>query len=155
MTTNIAHLNEKERQRYLEKTLIIGRDPYLLPSTLFCHLTSAPTVIYWRIQQTNNNKHLSWYAIHPHTPEIAWRLSRLQMHINMQLQNGWTTPRNGIWRKTICMSSQDILVIQTAIINQFILVVVKSANVGQLGVAKAFSEGLNSSLTISTLACSG
>src|SRR4029434_3390166 len=41
MTTNIAHLNETERQRYLEKTLIIGRDPYLLPSTLFCPLKSA------------------------------------------------------------------------------------------------------------------
>src|SRR4029434_7937121 len=53
------------------------------------------------------------------------------------------------------MSSQDILVIQKAIMNRFILVVVKSANVGELGVANAFTEGLNSSLTISTLACSG
>ena len=45
----IAHLNETERQRYLEKTLIIGRDPYLLPSTLFCPLKSAPTVFSRRI----------------------------------------------------------------------------------------------------------
>src|SRR4029434_2062974 len=77
------------------------------------------------------------------------------MPINMQLKDGLTTPGYGIWRQKICMSSHDILVIQTAIINRFILVVVKSANVGYLGVAKAFSEELNSSLTISTLACSG
>ena len=41
MTTNTAHLNEAERQRYLEKTLIIGCDPYLLSATLFCPLKSA------------------------------------------------------------------------------------------------------------------
>ena len=41
MTTNIAHLNEAETQRYLEKTLINGCDPYLLLSTLFCPLKSA------------------------------------------------------------------------------------------------------------------
>src|SRR4029434_5335826 len=49
MTTNTAHLNEAERQRYLEKTLIIGRNPYLIPSTLFCPLKSAPTVFSRRI----------------------------------------------------------------------------------------------------------
>ena len=37
----MAHLNETEGQRYLEKTLIIGCDPYLLTSTLFCPLKSA------------------------------------------------------------------------------------------------------------------
>ena len=41
MTTNTAHLNEAERQRYLEKTLIIDCDPYLLSATLFCPLKSA------------------------------------------------------------------------------------------------------------------
>ena len=51
MTTNIAHLNETVRQRYLEKTLIIGRDPYLLPSTLFCPLKPAPTVFSQRIHR--------------------------------------------------------------------------------------------------------
>ena len=37
----MAHLNETEGQRYLEKALIIGCDPYLLTSTLFCPLKSA------------------------------------------------------------------------------------------------------------------
>src|SRR4029434_3731878 len=63
--TNIAHLNETERQRYLEKALIIGRDPYLLPSTLFCPLKPAPTVFSQRI-------HLSctqYIPIHPRKPK--------------------------------------------------------------------------------------
>ncbi|KAK1895789.1 Exonuclease [Dissostichus eleginoides] len=41
MAANTAHLNGKERERYLVKTAIIGCDPYLLPPTVFCLLNSA------------------------------------------------------------------------------------------------------------------
>ena len=40
MAANTAHLNGKERERYLVKTAIIGCDPYLSP-TVFCLLNSA------------------------------------------------------------------------------------------------------------------
>ena len=41
MAANTAHLNGKERERYLLKTAIIGCDPYLLPPSVFCLLNSA------------------------------------------------------------------------------------------------------------------
>ncbi|KAK1904600.1 Exonuclease [Dissostichus eleginoides] len=41
MAANTAHLNGKERERYLVKTAIIGCDPYLLPPSVFCLLNSA------------------------------------------------------------------------------------------------------------------
>ncbi|KAJ4933408.1 hypothetical protein JOQ06_030239 [Pogonophryne albipinna] len=41
MAANTAHLNGKERERYLLKTAIIGCDPYLLPPTVFCLLNLA------------------------------------------------------------------------------------------------------------------
>ncbi|KAL0993217.1 hypothetical protein UPYG_G00104810, partial [Umbra pygmaea] len=42
MAAHTAHLNERERQRYLEKISILGSDPYMLPPVFFCPLLSAP-----------------------------------------------------------------------------------------------------------------
>ena len=41
MAVNTSHLNETEKQRYILKISIIGCDPYLIPPTVFCPLTSA------------------------------------------------------------------------------------------------------------------
>ena len=39
MAAHTAHLNDEERQRYVEKVSILASDPYLL---FFCPLLSAP-----------------------------------------------------------------------------------------------------------------
>ncbi|KAK0139170.1 hypothetical protein N1851_024247 [Merluccius polli] len=41
MAVHTAHLNQTEKERYLSKVSILGCDPYLIPATVFCPLTSA------------------------------------------------------------------------------------------------------------------
>ncbi|MCI5159820.1 MAG: hypothetical protein D3906_15610, partial [Candidatus Electrothrix sp. AUS1_2] len=76
----MAHLNETEGQRYLEKALIIGCDPYVLTSTLFCPLKSAK-----RLPQLSFPD-IYIYLVHNPSPYTGDFKSK--MPINMQLQDG-------------------------------------------------------------------
>lgn len=42
MATHTTHLNERQKERYLEKISVLGSDPYLLPPVFFTPLLSAP-----------------------------------------------------------------------------------------------------------------
>lgn len=122
MAANTAHLNETERQRYLEKTSIIGCDPYLLPSTLFCPLKSAKRLP----QLTFPDIYI--YLVHNPSPYTGDSLKAFKSTDAYQYAvAGWVNDTK-IWH----LETKNIYVItghvsnSTIIINRVILVVVKS-----------------------------